>query len=103
MEYSLLGAWIAGSDVGRHRAGPRSSPQGGRGEQLWEPALPEGERVLVTHMAWAGGTIYCEYMVESIRLLGICYRKYLQRCLLTFCKCLVLWFICCIADIGPEL
>lgn len=27
---------------------------------------------------------------------------YSQRCLLTFCKYLVLWFICCIADIGPE-
>lgn len=35
---------------------------------------------------------------------GLVMEGYLEtcRCLLTFCKCLALWFNCCFTDIDPE-
>lgn len=81
---SQAGAWIAGSGEERHRAGAPTSFREGEVCSCGKHSL-KGEGLFSSDPhGWSEGTVNCEYMTESIRLLEIHYRRYLKRCLLIF-------------------
>lgn len=92
-----VGQQDLGSDRGPHVAGAPASPT--QGVQGWEPTLPgEGMQAantcsLVCARGYAHTCAGLECFGITEGCLGIC------RCTLSFHKCLVLWSICCTANI----